>query len=535
MQIKTTDFSLFLLVFILVGCAQVVAPTGGERDVLPPKVVSSSPENGSTNFSKKEFTITFDEYIQLNNISEELMVSPPLNYRPDVSIKGKSMVVEITDTLIENTTYSFNFGSALKDNNEGNELMDFQYAFSTGSQIDSLTVSGLALDAFTIEPTEKMLVMLYANPKDSTPYIELPRYVTKTNKQGEFTINNIKAGEYLIFGLIDQNRNLLFDQPNEVIAFKDQLIQIDSNVNAIKLFTFLENNQLQYIKKASVLKNHLQVVLNQPNENIIVKPIDPSIQLPKYVKEIRTVGDTIDYYFIPQDSLSFEAEVLEDTSILDTITVKIGPIPNEDTLLLLSKPFPSGSHKISQPLFIKFSTPLASIDTALISISSDSIPVTFDLNFTDSSKKEVKVDIAFKEATNYQITTYPGAFSDVYGRTNDSLFTSFTTTEFKDYGNLSVKVIAKNVNENEQLILQLVTERKKLIKSVLAKNEETINFKYLNGGSYHLKVIFDANRNGKWDTGDYLKGLMPEQVALYKGHITIRSNWDKNVEWIITP
>lgn len=535
MKSKFSYIYISALSLFLYGCAQVVAPTGGERDLLPPVVIGTVPLNGSTSFNSDEITIVFDEYIQLSNITEELTVSPPLKNRPNIQVKGKSIVIGLEDTLQENTTYSFNFGNAIKDNHEGTILVGYQYAFSTGEQIDTLKVSGLALDAYTIEPVEKMLVMLYANPTDSTPYLELPRYVTKTNKLGEFTINNIKEGEYLIFGLDDKNRNLKFDQTNEIIAFKKELISVDSVIKGVKLFTFLEDKNPQYLKKSTIKNGAAQLVLNQPVETIEINPLDIKLEPKQIVKHIYSNKDTVDYYFITSDSLSFSAEIIADNKIIDTLEIAVNSVLESDSLLQLKKSFPSGSHKISQPITVTFAAPLKSFDSKKITFLKDSVPIKFSMEFVDEKKKTIRFSVVLEEAKSYQMHALPGAFTDIFSRTIDTINTSFKTTEFKEYGNLSVTINNTTPKENERMMVQLTNSSKQIVATSIIKNKETIEFKHLNGGSYKLKVVFDSNGNNQWDTGDFIKGILPEKVALYEGEITIRSNWDKKIDWNITP
>ena len=535
MQSKISYIYISTLALFLYGCAQVVVPTGGDRDLIPPKVISTTPENGSTLFNANEITINFDEYIQLTNITEELSVSPPLKNRPNIQLKGKSIIIKIEDTLQTNTTYSFNFGNAIKDNHEGNVLSNYQYAFSTGKQIDTLKVSGLALDAFTIEPVDKILVMLYTNPTDSTPYNELPRYITKTNKQGEFTLNNIKEGNYLIFALDDKNRTLMLDQPTEVIAFQKELITVDTSLEGLKLFTFLEDKNPQFLKKSTFKNDVLQLVLNQPTNEIEINAIDTKIDSKQLIKHVYPNKDTIDFIFIPTDSIEFSVEVIADNKILDTVELSIGPKAESDSLLTFKQSFPSSRHKISQPITVSFIVPLKEFDPTKIFFFKDSLPADFSLKFTDEQKKTILFNTDLKEATNYKIMVLPGAFTDVFSRTTDTINASFKTSEFKEYGNLSVTINTTAPKENERMIVQLANSSKQIVATSVIKNKETIEFTSLNSGSYKLKVVFDANGNGTWDTGDFMKGLMPEKVALYEGEITIRSNWDKKINWIITP
>lgn len=199
--------------------------TGGERDEDPPEVISSEPENYSVNFEGQEIEITFDEFIQLNNINQELIISPPLENRPVVRLKNKSILIELENELKENTTYTLNFGEAIKDNNEGNELTNFEFVFSTGDYLDSLSLGGKILRAFDLEfPEEPVNIMLYTDLSDSVVFREIPLYIGKSGKEGTYRINNLRADTFKLFALKDVNNNFLFDLPNEQIAFLDTSI-----------------------------------------------------------------------------------------------------------------------------------------------------------------------------------------------------------------------------------------------------------------------------------------------------------------------
>lgn len=512
----------------------MVSPTGGEKDILPPVVTNAKPENGSTNFDAKEIVITFDEYIQLGTISEELNVSPPLKYKPDITIKGKGLSIKLKDTLAENTTYTFSFGNAIKDNNEGNILENFTYAFSTGNVIDSLSASGIVLDAFSIEPKEKFLVMLYDKVGDSIPYKELPRYITRTSKGGDFQFQNLKAGSYSLFALEDKNRNNKFDQANETIAFRKELLVLKGDTSGLKLYSFLEDKTKQYLAKNTYDKGKLTLIFNRPTQKTEITPLDASFKNQWYIKEQSKEGDTISYLFLISDSTSFKAEVRADTSAPDTLELKVNTKKELDSLLKPTTSVPSSSFNISKPLRLKFPTPLKVWDPLLITLTKDSIPIPFELKVVDSSAKIVEITTQLKEATTYQIQVLPKAFVDVYARTTDTLTSKFTTTELKDYGNLSVTIQSlDSANLDAPMILQLINSQKKIIKEDRVTNGSTVEFKYLDAGNYALKVIFDSNRNGKWDTGDYIIQQSPEKTALYEGEIVIRSNWDKKITWKI--
>ncbi|HHU33618.1 MAG TPA: hypothetical protein GXZ49_00135, partial [Bacteroidetes bacterium] len=226
---RISRFYGYILVFVMVfigSCAKVGTPSGGPRDVDPPVVLKSVPDNGTTNFKGNKFIVTFDEYVTINGVNDKLMVSPPLGKRPTVSMKGKSITVEFEDILRDSTTYTFYFQDAIKDLNEGNPLENYQFVFSTGDVIDSLSLKGNIYYGMSLDPPAEALVMLYSNLSDTSFKTLLPDYITKASKEGNFRIDNIRAGKYRLFGLEDQDNSKNFNLNDEVIAFYPSVIDI---------------------------------------------------------------------------------------------------------------------------------------------------------------------------------------------------------------------------------------------------------------------------------------------------------------------
>jgi hypothetical protein len=227
-------FSLLSTLFILIGaCAKISSPSGGSRDRRPPVVIKSIPEYGAKNFREKSISITFDEYVVLDNISEKFMVSPPMKKKPRIFIKGKRIVTEFEEDLKDSTTYTFNFQDAIKDLNEGNKIENYQFVLSTGSVVDSLSVTGNVYNAFNLEVPEKTLVLLYKELADSFVVRHLPDYISRVDQKGYFRINNIQAGIYRLYALKDADNSKNFNFPEEEFAFMNSSIEITPEKNFI--------------------------------------------------------------------------------------------------------------------------------------------------------------------------------------------------------------------------------------------------------------------------------------------------------------
>jgi hypothetical protein len=336
--------SLLSVIFLLQGCAKVGAPTGGLKDITPPKYVEGEPENRSTGFKGNEISFRFDEFIQIKDLNKELLVSPPLKVKPDVKLKGKAVNVRLKNELAPNTTYTLNFGNAVSDLNEGNLLPDFEFVFSTGDQIDSLSVAGKALNAFDHKPLKDqvIMVMLYDNLADSAPLRQIPRYIGRANSDGLFTVNNIHPDTLRLIAVNDANGNLKYDPGAESIAFLDSFLVINANtvkpmtfikdtikvkdnkkeersgkkipvksiidstvvqgkkLNAldVSLYYFLEetNNVVLTEKKRDEREKLFFVFSRPPHDSVVVKPLNFHPGSAWYMKETSLKGDSITYW-----------------------------------------------------------------------------------------------------------------------------------------------------------------------------------------------------------------------------------------------
>lgn len=212
------------------SCAQQGSPSGGPRDETPPRVLECDPPNYSTRFNESKIQITFDEYVVLENVNQELIVSPPMEEKPEVKLRKKTIVIQFDEALKENTTYTFHFGRAIKDLHEGNELLNYEYVFSTGDILDSMSVRGILRVAEDLSfPKDPVAIMLYTRLGDSVPLTEPPLYVGRTGDSGVFSVNNLRPDEYKLFALKDGNNNLLFDLPTEEIAFLDSSLTLNAD------------------------------------------------------------------------------------------------------------------------------------------------------------------------------------------------------------------------------------------------------------------------------------------------------------------
>lgn len=507
-----------------------MAPTGGLKDTTPPEVLIISPENLSKNFTSATIEIEFDEFVSLNQLNDELIVSPPLENKISTKLKGKKLIIELNDTLKENTTYVLNFGNAIVDLNESNQLEDFQYVFSTGPSIDSLSLAGTIFNAFSLAPEKEVLVMLYDDlTNDSIPYLKLPKYISRTDDQGKFEITNIAEGNYKLFALQDGNKNYLYDQPVEKIGFFSEPLSITKPIDSIKVHIFEEERSKQFIAKQSIKNNNLILSFNEQLDSFNFTGIDTSLRPLLLAYQLSAAKDSALFWWKEVDELKVKMKLSDGVNFTDTINFDIDSLPKKSRLTLESNL--AKKHPYYKAIPLKFNRPIKKIDTNYIQLlDSDSTAVEYVLKKDSSNQLLFSFSFKAEEDSSYVIIILPNAFTDIYEQTTDSIIKVIKFDNPSEYGNLTIKV---NTNISSiARVIQLTDS-----KGTLLKEQNLINFKttfdYLKPGKYRLKLIVDQNNNGKWDTGNYLKNKQAEKVILYDEDINLRSNWDQEIEWIL--
>lgn len=524
-------FFYFYFLFILFeSCAIQVPPDGGKKDMEPPHLLSSEPANYSNLFSGHDLQLNFDEFISLNEIGSQLIVSPLLKYPPDLKIRKKSLLIHFQDTLLENTTYTINFGQGIADNNEGNKLENFQFVFSTGSIIDSLDVQGSIETAFDHKKYKNVLALLYRTVKDSIPFLEKPLYFSRTNDSGQFRISNISPGYYKLVGLKETDGNYLYSPGEELIGFPDTLINASSG--NIKLEIFNEVNKVRLLKAYSEFPGKAVVVFNSPADTIKIKLLTDTAKLNIYALSFSKESDTLIIWYKNNfaDSLSFR---FDHYSLNDTITIRLFKLTEENKgrkktgMTILQGNSQTVLQHLHLPYYLQISRPVAIASFDKIIFHEDSLLIQAQYEFIDSLHMQLNVNHKWKSKSKYSIFIPPGTFTDIYGIKNDTIQFTFDAHGEADYG--SIKIILKK-SDTIPYVLQLVDDAASIIfRQVVCTQDTIFELTFLDPRIYKIKLIRDENGNGKWDTGNYLKHVQPEQIEFYPDGITVRSNWDVDV------
>jgi hypothetical protein len=555
-----------------------MAPEGGPKDIKPPKVISCDPPAFSTYFHKKEIHITFNKFLQLKDQNNQVNISPPLLPHTDVRLHGKSIFIKFSDTLKSNTTYSINFGDAISDLTENNILHGYAYVFSTGSYIDSLSLSGRILNAFDHVPQKDVLAMIYFNendtlPLDSLPFHVKPYYMAKTNENGEFTFRNMRDMPFLLFALKDINNDYIFDLPAEKIAFCDSLIKgiyikplpLDTlkkdtavkhdtlvqkkdtgNINkqtipGLTLMLFEEIDSTQKILKADMIKeNQIGIYYKFPVKKPEFIPLNLSDTSGWMIPELNSRRDSVFLWLKKTNKDSLILRLGDMNKTIDTARIdlrkktpkkkKSDKGPDKGIKLGLTTNMPDG--RINQfkydPIII-FSYPLSGYDFSRIKMVDGKDTIRPRVAFSDSIKRKLRIFYKWKEDRPYRLIIPDSIFTSINGYPNDSLIFPFRSYSLRDFGSIQMTISIKDPSSN--YLIQLLDEKENILEQQIIYSSGKVKFDYLFPGKYKIKAIYDRNRNGKWDTGKFSRKIQPEKVQYYLKTIEVRANWDIDESW----
>ncbi len=563
-----------IIITILASCATVVRPDGGPRDTTPPVPISYKPENGSINMLQNNIAIKFDEFILLKKLTQQLVVSPPMPKNPEISVSGKKLIIKLPDSLRKNTTYTIFFGDAVVNFKENLPVHNFEYHFSTGNVVDSLMLKGFAIKAFNNTAYDELFVMLYKSMDDSVLYNNKPYYLTKTEKNGDFYLDNLAPGKYQIYALNDANRNYIYDQDDEEVAFLDSLV-IPYHHSIFDKDTAHPNKKVVLPKDIPLYVFHPEAKETKLLNNKDLPPLKSLFVFNRGVKDFKIVPlnfnpDTIWHYEVygkKRDSITtFFMGLKQDTinvalwdgnHALDTLDIvlikkkKKKFISKRDLRKLeknknnvkktakIIKIAYKDNVRASFPFFseivMTFKVPLNNYDASKIHLYrvNDTLlyPIKFKTWVSDTiNKMRIKLKANFDERQQYRLLVQNNCFYDLYNHTNDTIIRSFTTTEMRQYGSLLLEV---KYNEKYPLIIQLLNSKDAVLREDYITKSDKISYPYLKEGKYKIKAILDQNNNKKWDNGDFVNRIQPEKVYFINKLININANWDTEHKWLI--
>lgn len=513
---RSVIFYLIVCTLALWSCATTGSPTGGPVDEQAPSVVTDkSTANYQTRYVKDEITLIFDEFVEIRNPLKEIIVSPPLTYLPQTDQRGKRITFSFNDeeVLKPDATYVINFGKSIVDYTAGNALENYSFVFSTGDNIDSMRVSGSVKDAVTAKPVADMLVMLYEDTRDSIPFLKKPFYVTRTDKEGQWTISNVRADTFKLFGLVDANVNYLYDVPGEAIAPYDSLIILDSSRQTVEvvLESFVEAIPTTIVEVNNKPLGVTKLLLNQAED---VLPISWIGGQPPYVV-VDQDKDTV-LLFYPRDTTLAGLEI-----IMDGDTTMLGRSRSTTTpglAMLTVTPAASTPLRTGDSLTTNWTTVLAAViqdSIRLIDTAGHQQPYTYSLDKRKLSFKTGPVD----RSKSYVLQLLPGAVKDIYGsKLRDTIEIAINLANATNSGTLELN-ISQLKADTANYIIKLM-DGNTIMATYHSMDQDTIiSRRQAKTATYKVHLIRDINRNKQQDGGQYL----PRRYAESEKTITLQA------------
>ena len=531
-SISLMRYSLYIMVMILVaGCARRSAPTGGLKDSIPPVLVASNPKMNNVNFSADEIRLTFNEWVELKGLDQQLIISPPIekNKYEIKPLSGitKKIFISFLDSLQENTTYTINFGNSIVDNNEGNEMNFFNYTFSTGPTLDSLFIKGNVEDAFNLETDEYLSLQLYridSTFNDSIIYNNQPTYLANSLDTTAYRFKNLREGKYILIALKDMGNDYIFNPLYDKIGYYDSIISLPKD-SIINLRLFKEETPIIWDRPHFINSEKIgfgyygKLDLSKIS---LVSKIPDSIN---YLFTKEKDKDTINFWLSKNslDSLEFK---LKEVDTIKTLTVKFDRSKDSIIDSLRISDITKSVIGLKEKFKLSSNLPVKKISDSLIfirDIDSTLIPFKSSIN---NNLDEVTLDFDVKPQDDYSIYILPNAIIDHRGGTNDTLGFRTRSQSLEDFGNVYLNVIR---DTESQYILQMVNSNNEIVRKYNSINSDGLyNFELVKPGKYIFRMIRDNNRNKEWDTGNYLKKIQPEEVYYSNFELEIRANWDFN-------
>lgn len=575
---------------VMYSCANIGNPSGGPIDKTPPIFMRSNPTPNAVNVKDRKIEIFFDEIVTLKDPSTKIIVSPAQTEMPRMSALGRKVTVELVDSLLPNTTYTIDFSNSIQDNNEGNAIDNFAFAFSTGSVIDSMRVSGYVLDSRTLEPMQSVVVGLQSNLAGSAFHKEKLQRVALTNDRGQFTIRNVSPGSYHIFALKDLDRDYKFGNPTEDIAFLDSIIvpsigsreaadtvyndlnEIDTIMRAtrpayfpndILLSMFNEDRKSQYLaNNLRVDSTRISLTFAAASDTLPSLSIVGRNDVPDqwYTLERSQTNDTLTYWIRPPHLVSADTLMVATTYLRTdtasnlswgTDTLKFTfqrqkakkKKKNEETDSLEQirfmelHPLANGTQEVYAPLLLQTGTPIERYSREAFhlqrKLQNDTIFYPAEIKsiaLRDSTlnRRDLMLKVDWEPGAAYTLAVDSLAMTDIYGLQTKPLKVDFNVRKMEEYGNIVFNIPAVR----DSAIVELLDGTEKIVLRAPVKNHraELLN---LLPGKYYARLFIDRNGNGKYDTGNYDMHLQPEETVYYPGAINLKKNWDVEQTWDI--
>ncbi|WKS95027.1 Ig-like domain-containing protein [Riemerella columbina] len=531
---------IFIAQFLLWSCARVGTPAGGAKDTIPPRFLGANIDSPRVNVSTqlKTLRLDFDEYVNLKNIQKQLVISPPIKNIKKIipsNLANRYILIEWGDTLQANTTYNFNFGTAITDYNEGNVLPYFNFAFSTGAKLDSLYISGtaqLALpQASTTSGKDTNIVLGLYQAQDSLNYRQKPYYLTKADQDGYFELDYLAHGRYKLIAFNDENGNSVYDEGKEAVGFLKDDIDLQQRISGLDLSLYPARPQLAYKELKPATGGLLMLFEGQPKE---VKVAEVSSQLKSYQVTHQPYSDSVRIWLDPQqEQLSDKGTLLKWSYDIGTKqdTVQIFYKPNEQENALALQNDGGAVLAPEQPLRITANAYLNALKTENWQLKADSTQVlAFDAQISEKNPYQIEVKAPYEVDKKYRLLIPKTTVSSFYITNEKAYAFDFEIGKPQNYGSFMVRLSAL---PPASFWIQLLDQQNKVAASQKTHQQE-IKFSSLKPGTYRLQILVDNNENGIWDTANLYTNTLAEGYYLFPKKIEVRPMWDLVEDWNIT-
>lgn len=541
-NLKTHNFNLKNLAIIscmllFFGCASMQTPQGGPKDTQPPKVLSMTPKNLTRNFNAKKIVIEFDEYFKLNNEMKEFSISPDQETAPLLKVRKKRLEITLQDTLEKNTTYTLNFGKSIADINESNITKNLSYVFSTGAEIDSLSIAGNVKNALTGENEKEATVFILPVERDTILGKRRPSIYTLTDSSGNYKLNNLRKGNYKIYALKESEGggDKIYQQLSDEIGFIKDPITIDRNIENINLQVFKEiAPEFRVLDRRLNNDGSISVILNKQLKKPGISITDPpAVDKNKFVSFSKN-NDTAKIWLTDLSFDSVKVAVQDSGKVLQTINFNKGKKDNYTRDLTINDNLTSGKLNPYQRYTLTFNFPVTASDPSKITLLEDSVKRTnFELVKDSVDFLKYYLKFSWRNKRTYDIKFDAGAFTGIFNVKNKQISKRFNLETADSYGTLALNIEVPDTTKH--YIVEFIDEKKNTVKSYVVNKKSTVNFANYPAGKYFIRVVYDENMNGIWDTGNVKAGTQPEKIWYSPDEKSLRANWERVDNLIIPP
>jgi len=529
------NLAVMSTLLLLFGCASIQTPQGGPKDTTPPKVLSMTPKNQTRNFNAKKIVIEFDEYFNLKDEFKEFSISPDQEKAPELKKRGKRLEINLQDSLEKNTTYTLNFGKSVADVNEGNVVKNLSYVFSTGPEIDSLSVSGKVINSLSDEPEKDVTVFILPIERDTLFGKKRPSIYTTTDSAGSYKLNNLRKGTYKVYALKENSGggDKIYQQISDEVGFVKEPIVIDKNLENIDLQIFKElAPEFRVLERKLNNDGSILITFNQQLKSPKITVTEPAaLDAGKKVFFNKT-NDTTKIWLNDMSFDSVKVAINDQGKLLQTLNFTKGKKDTYTRDVTISDNLSGGKLNPYQQLTLTFPFPVTEADPTKIILLEDSVKRNnFEVIKDSVDFLKYYIKYPWKVKKTYDLKLGAGAFTAIFNAKNKEINKRFSLESADAYTTLVLNVTVPDTSKG--YVVQFLNEKKDIIKSFPVGKNEKITFSKYPAGKYMIRVIYDDNKNGIWDTGNVKEGFQPEKVWYLKALMDLKPNWEREDPLVI--